>query len=750
MLEGQISEYAEKWPTVSMLGDSGLAGSLMKLTQGASKGDKKDSAGPNNAPTLNKQSSKSVFDDGPMPPQSLAALGPLVGQSGAGARRNTKLTLTFNAGAKVDDIIDRMFIKTQKTVSGNKRSLQRAHSTDQGGLELEQFLNTGETYSMEPRRKLYSKNTQRDDHYIKKLNNFLTSKLASYGKGSFVGEQELYYNIEAQKTYVCEKPSKIIFIPKSFYYQVFIKLKKYYFAQMNRNLFVNNGLFGNLGMNLDVVTILIGSFAKTTIKRGDVLHRATNSSTDSSFFFILIEGTLRVDLLPKDMTPDVGNKFGVDSQRSKDEHESIEKYRKKVPQRNSQTCILIEPFSVIFVDELLKKEEDCAGISIGNLIYTAESVEVTLLKLPSWVFTESVRNNRDLKDRIIYLLNQLKMSLDSKTPIQSIKVTRETTSSKSKYRPCGLLKAKCVGQEDPVPHIDLIVENIALLRSIERPKTSKEKLERAKTYSKCSTRKDKTESSSKDSLIQTKLEQSVTISKKFDSIVQSFFNPFRTLSNSIEYSKPTNPSQSKEESIDIRSDFNRPDPHPKFPYKRPKLKTSARSSAADVQPKAAATGQPLHKEGRSRVCKRPFSSFEFSRRTLHDRSGLPSGDLAIRPSLQKHANPRRLRAEAQHNGRSRSPRYLNIAPLALSSTCLQNKEQESRIDRNNHMFRSCDDLLNRNSFDSQLIVIDPKKEPINSKGQEVKQLINRLLRTQRRFLDETDTKITYKNILSKS
>ena len=399
------------------------------------------------------------------------------------SRRNTKLTLKFQAGSRIEDIIDRMFHVGYNKKSPQKRALQRGMTKDQTSLEADCFMNIEDAYSIEPRRKLYSKNTQKDEHYLKKLVNFQSSKVAILGKGAFIGDQELYYNVEAHKMYVCDKPSLLIYIPKAFYYQMFIQQKKAYFSDINKSLLLKNSLFGNLGLNLEMVAYLFASYSLVTLRRGERLLKTRNKGSSCSFFYILISGIVKVHL--DKVTSQQTLMEGHEALTAKEDNDlgPLQIYRRKVIDKKPKTYLLLEPHSVIFLEELLKTEEDPCDPLVEDLLFTAETVEATLIKIPAWIMTEYVRTSAELKDRAEFLHNQFLGQIKGNFQKPLIFCGPLSRPDKVTARPKGLLKAKCTNSSDPVPNIDLVVENINLLNSLRRSDSSKDRLNRSKVYS---------------------------------------------------------------------------------------------------------------------------------------------------------------------------------------------------------------------------------------------------------------------------
>lgn len=314
--------------------------------------------------------------------------------------QHVKMTFDSQKSVNMDELIGRLF-RNRKSISAKRGGvLLRKESKEIPDYDRELLMDDRTVYRMERRRKLNLVEDKEDAEYTKKLRQFKQSKVKEYHQWSLICEQELYYNIASQKMAIANQESWIIFIPLSFFSQIFSKFSKNLYSSVNKCLLVKNRLFGDAKLSLDLIAKLLGTFSIVEMKRGEQFRETKPGVKDGQYFYILCSGAVKVTEYPARKALKNLDVDQTDYKYPTTTNYLVNNSSTNKPFRPSNSHILLESFSVLNSTSLLPASECQPTTATLDLLYTVDSQSARLLKLPAWHIGRHVSRDADLQTRV--------------------------------------------------------------------------------------------------------------------------------------------------------------------------------------------------------------------------------------------------------------------------------------------------------------------------------------------------------------
>lgn len=254
--EGKLCQYADKWSTTAILPSPIVARSLLNVTESINLDKCQLDSEKNKIPSIYALTSDQNSSHIQLMRQDTGLSRQYSIELSMQVNPNVKMTFDSQKSVNMDELIGRLFRKRKGISAKRGGVLLRKKSKEITDYDRELLMDDRTVYRMERRRKLNLVEDKEDAEYTNKLREFKQSKVKEYNKWSLIGEQELYYNIASQKMAIANQESWILFIPLSFYTQIFSKFSKNLYSSVNKSLLVKNRLFGDAKLSLDLIAKL--------------------------------------------------------------------------------------------------------------------------------------------------------------------------------------------------------------------------------------------------------------------------------------------------------------------------------------------------------------------------------------------------------------------------------------------------------------------------------------------------------------
>ena len=586
---------------------------------------------------------------------------------------NIRMDFDFNKAGNMDEIISRLFNKRRGL--NNKRGglFIKRISKEQTTYDRESLLDDEMTYRMGQRRKLIMKSSLESPAFQNKLNQFKQSRVASHSEGALVGEQELYFNIVSQKMTVALQDTWIIYIPQIFYAQAFSKLTKDHYSRLSRNLFVENGLFGCAKLSVDLIAALLGSFAEVTMRRGEQIRESRGSAKEGQYVYVLCDGSVKVSVARTN-----GSSQDVKDQVVSRLDLSRAEFLKNRPRgagcgpKNTHE-MLLESFSVINPAALLEVKDANFEKDLLELVYTVESLNAQLLKIPAWIVNRFLNNNQMLNERLFLFRDHFQKVLSGKKTEPQLQKWKCSKTSDFNSHPKSFLRAKQTCNSSKVSEAAMIVNNTIALSQIHRQTKAQLNAHKARLFGKETLQRQALNQESKSMLRNTSKpsETSKSLCQETDLRYKNRQLNEVPVSRKRKLSTKTTflASRDKNSFADLFSNENSTG-YSVFDCDKLSLKLS-NAKVHDIIEKPPRPKEP--QVTRKHTSSKPFSSFSFIRCTLHEntsKAALETNIGLFRTSLQKTLNPLRAARNTSDLPLSRSQDLLNTQSTLLACSSL--------------------------------------------------------------------------------
>lgn len=335
--------------------------------------------------------------------------------------------------------------------------------------------------------------------------------------------------------------------------------------------------------------------------------------------------------------------------------------------------MLLESFSVINPAALLEVEEANFEKDLLELVYTVESLNVQLLKIPAWIVNRFLSYNQVLNERLFLIRDHFQKVLSGKKTEPMLQKWKCSKTSDFNSHPKSFLRAKQTCNSSKVNETAMIVDNTITLSQIHRQTKAQLNAHKAKLFGKDifqrqalnQQSKSMLRNASKASEIAKSLCQETDLRYKNRHLYEVPVSRKRKLSTKTTFLE----SSDKNSLADLFSKENSTG-YSLFDCDKMSLKLS-NTKVNDIIENPPRPKEPQVK--RKPTNSKPFSSFSFIRSTLHQntsKAALETNIGLFRTSLQKTLNPLRAARNTSDQPLSRSLDLINTQSTLLACSSL--------------------------------------------------------------------------------